>query len=354
MLDQLRERYPPRPESTSPAPQVLRTGKPLFVPETNEQMVRASCIDEEHFRLISSLGVQSALCVPFATRGLVVGTISYGTGEHRSRFNQEDFELAMELARRAAIAIDNARLLRRTEEAVRLRDEFLSVASHELRTPIYALQLAAQGLTRGAVRATPENTFRMAGVVERQVARLTRLVEELLDVSKIEAGRIEVKREAVDLVSCAQDAVKRLTQEITQARCAVTIEAAKPVVGQWDRLWLEEIVTNLLTNAVKFGPGKPVEISVAEIEGEKVRLTVTDHGIGIQPERLPSIFQRFERAVSAREYGGLGLGLFIVKSVVEALGGTVGAESTVGQGSTFTVELPLREPASQADVSLKK
>ena len=231
------------------------------------------------------------------------------------------------------------------QEAVRLRDEFLSIASHELRTPITSLQLMVQSLTRGIVPPSPEMTLRTFRLAERQIGRLTRLIEELLEVSRIQSGHLALELESLDLVLVARDVVQRFEADLARAGATVTLTDAASVVGFWDRSKLERIVTNLLANAMKFGEGKPIEITVEEVPTGTARLVVTDHGIGIPPERLPCIFERFERAVSAREYGGLGLGLYIVRSLVRGLGGRVWAESQVGRGSTFTVELPCSGPS---------
>jgi len=211
------------------------------------------------------------------------------------------------------------------QEAVRLRDE--------------------QSLTRGIVPPSPEMTLRTFRLAERQIGRLTRLIEELLEVSRIQSGHLALELESLDLVLVARDVVQRFEADLARAGATVTLTDAASVVGFWDRSKLERIVTNLLANAMKFGEGKPIEITVEEVPTGTARLVVTDHGIGIPPERLPCIFERFERAVSAREYGGLGLGLYIVRSLVRGLGGRVWAESQVGRGSTFTVELPCSGPS---------
>ncbi|MDC3954829.1 GAF domain-containing sensor histidine kinase [Polyangium jinanense] len=245
------------------------------------------------------------------------------------------------LAREARARIEGLQASeRQLQEAVRLRDEFLSIASHELRTPIASLQLMVQALTRGVVSPTPEATLRAFGLAERQITRLTRLIEELLEVSRIQAGRLSFQFERLDLVALVREVVQRFEVESARVRSPLSFHSEQPVMGLWDRSKLEQVVTNILSNALKFGAGKPIEISVEEAPIGTGRIVVTDHGIGIPPECLPRIFERFERAVSAQAYGGLGLGLYIVRSIVEALGGTVRADSLLGSGSTFTVELP--------------
>lgn len=232
------------------------------------------------------------------------------------------------------------------KEAVRLRDEFLSIASHELRTPVSSLQLMIQGLTRGLVPPSPENILRAFGLAERQVGRLTRLIEELLEVSRLQAEQLTLQLEQVDLAAVTREVVQRFEADLKRASCPVSLYAARPVIGCWDRSKLEQIITNILANAIKFGSGNSIELTVEEEPIGSGRMVVTDHGIGIAPESLPYIFERFRRAVCARAYGGLGLGLYIVRSLVEAMGGTVRAESVLGSGSTFTVELPCAQPPS--------
>jgi signal transduction histidine kinase len=231
----------------------------------------------------------------------------------------------------------------KAEEAVLLRDEFLSVASHELRTPLFALQLAVQGLRNGTIAATPENIQRCLDLVNRQVGKLVRLVTDMLTVGSIQVGRVELMLESVDLAEIVRDVAARFASELARARSQLELELA-PIVGHWDRNKLDQVVTNLLSNAIKFGAGKPIEVRLDEHEG-MARLSVTDRGIGIDPELVPKIFSKFERAVSARAYGGLGLGLFITRTLVEAHGGSVRLDSSqTGRGSRFVVDLPRAGP----------
>jgi signal transduction histidine kinase len=239
--------------------------------------------------------------------------------------------------------VDNARLFREAKEAVQVRDEFLSIASHELKTPLTPLRLKLHSLRRSA--RGPEGAIDAGmlrahlDVAERQVARLSRLIDSLLDVSRIGAGKLELDWEDVDLAEVVREVVGRFEPQASKAGCLVTVSSPGPLIGRWDRLRLEQVVTNLLTNALKYGAGKPVELSVSAEAGHAV-LLVQDQGIGIEPGNLARIFERFERAVSERHYGGLGLGLYITRTIVQALGGTVEARSTPGEGSTFIVTLP--------------
>jgi signal transduction histidine kinase/integral membrane sensor domain MASE1 len=346
LIRELEQRYEPGERSPQPAARVLRTGEALLLSQLTGELLQAYSVDDENARLIHSLGTRTAMAVPLSVRGQTIGVLTLGSASPGRQYGPSDLELASELARRAAIALDNARLYRDAQETIRLRDEFLSIAAHELKTPVTSLQLTVQTLKRGAV--APSNTVPPSMArLEQQVKRLVRLISELLDVSRIVAGRMDVRLEEVELPALVRDVTERLADELSQAGCPLTLHVERPVVGRWDQLRLEQVVTNLLSNALKFGRGHPIEVSVSEADGT-AKLVVRDHGIGIPSDRLPHIFGRFERAVSTRFYGGLGLGLYIAHSIVEALGGSIRAESTMGSGATFTVELPCAGPPPRA------
>jgi PAS domain S-box-containing protein len=240
---------------------------------------------------------------------------------------------------------ERARLLNEAEEAVRARDAFLSIASHELKTPLTALQLQVDILSRAVGTAPaptarePHDVAKRVAQIHRHVGRVAKLIDNLLDVSRITAGRLNLEIEKVDLRAVVEDVVSRSAEEARRAGCAIRLDAKGSAVGHWDRMRVEQIASNLISNAIKYGAGKPIEITI-ETEGSTARLSVRDHGIGIAPQLQSRIFERFERLVSAREYGGLGLGLWIVRQIIDALGGTVRVSSVEGAGSTFTVELP--------------
>ena len=228
-------------------------------------------------------------------------------------------------------------------KAIVLRDDFLSVASHELRTPLTSLKLEVANLSRIARRTAPDDAApRLIAKVEKidsQAARLHRLIDELLDVSRIAAGRLELHVEVVDLAQVVSEVGARFTDEAARVGSPLNVHAPAAVVGRWDRSRLDQVITNLLSNAIKYGDCKPIDIGVAG-EDDRAIVTIRDHGLGIASDDHQRIFGRFERAASSRHYGGIGLGLWIVKQIVEALGGTVTVESEPGTGSTFTVELP--------------
>ena len=231
------------------------------------------------------------------------------------------------------------------QSAIRLRDDFISVASHELRTPLSALQLQLQSLQRLLDKVHIESVngpvTKKLGTAVRQTDRLARLIESLLDVSRIACGKLEMHFEEVDLVDAVRDVVDRFRDEATRAGCEIDVSSSGPIAGRWDRLRIEQIITNLVSNSLKYARGKPIAISLNQ-HGDHATIAVQDEGIGIEPEKLQRIFERFERAVPTRHYGGLGLGLYIVRQIVEAHGGAVQVESRPGSGARFVISLPLK------------
>lgn len=337
------ERLTPRGwHALHPTVQVLTTGRPLLVSVVTEASLREYGLGEEQLRVLRELGLRSAISLPLTARGQPLGAILLASGRPGFEYGPRELALAQELAWRASVAVDNARLYRQAQDTIRLREEFLSVASHELHTPLTPLQLQLQTLKRALEtpeRATAgELTLKLESAL-RQVKRLSRLVDDLLDVSRITAGRLALQREEVELVELTRELVERFGEQAEAAGCSFHIAATGPVSGAWDRFRLEQVLVNLLSNALKYGAGRPVEIEVAARGGEATWL-IRDHGIGIAPENLQRIFGRFERAVSARSYGGLGLGLFIAHQIVQAHGGTLQVWSEPGAGATFTVTLP--------------
>ncbi len=249
--------------------------------------------------------------------------------------------------RQEALAAENARLLSRAEEAVRIRDEFLSLASHELKTPLTALRLQAHALARNAAALPREALPSRAEAIRRGTDRMARLVETLLDLSRIHAGGLSIEPVDSDLAKVVHEVAERFADEAHRAGCQLVVFAPDVLPGRWDPLRLDHVITNLVANAIKYGPGKPIEV-LLEDEGDRARLVVRDHGIGIAPADQRRIFGRFERAVSGHSFGGFGVGLWIARQTVEAHGGTISVESRPGEGATFTVELPRRAPAAVA------
>jgi signal transduction histidine kinase len=234
-------------------------------------------------------------------------------------------------------------LLDELRGAIRTRDEFLSVASHELRTPITTLTLQLDALFRMLQQEAPptmqETLSRRLRVTRRQVDRLTALVATLIDVSRITSGRVQLSRQLADLVEVSRLVIERLSDDASRGGSSLRLTQDGPVWGDFDISRVDQVLTNLVSNAIRYGRGSPIVVGAVK-EGSKARLWVEDRGMGIPPEHQDRVFQQYERAVPSANYGGLGLGLWISRQLVEAMGGTISLRSDVDVGSTFTVELP--------------
>lgn len=236
-------------------------------------------------------------------------------------------------------ATERKRFVDELKAAISARDEFLSIASHELKTPLTSLKLQLESMTRNKGALAPADLTRKVDILKRQADRLTSLVGALLDVTKLSSGKLTLELAQVDLTALVSGYLQRASTSIEHSGSKVTLHANGPVVGSWDKGRLDTVVENLMSNALKFGQGKAIDVRI-EDAGARARLSVTDRGIGIAQEDQARIFGRFERAVPEVHYGGLGIGLWLARQVVEAHGGNISVQSRAGEGSTFTVELP--------------
>jgi signal transduction histidine kinase len=344
---ELAARLPLRAGASHGIAGVLAGGLPEVQGPPCDPLLVASALGALRSFVVARLGAATYVSAPLTAHGRVLGAITLVSARPERAYGSSDVALAVDLGRRAALVVDNALLRERAEEAVRIREQFLSMASHELCTPLSALEMQAQSI-RTHLGKQPLDLGRIGAKVDaaqRQVARLARLIHEMLDVSRIEAGRLDLELEDLGLGELIVDVAGRFGGEARRAGCPLDLRLSEGVVGRWDRSRLDQVVTNLLHNAIKYGPGKPVRISLAS-DGATATLTVEDEGIGIPEAAQPRIFARFERAVSPRQYGGLGVGLFIVDQIVKAHDGRIEVRSEPGKGATFVVRLPLRRDAA--------
>lgn len=289
-------------------------------------------------------GPQQVMAVPLVARGRACGCLLVVRDARGQPYGQDDQVLLESIASRAALAIEDARLYTAALQALRLRDDFLSVAGHELKSPLNALQLQLRVLARKArEHRLSDSLAERAERVAHTGERLGLLIEDLLDVSRITTGQLQLQYSEVDLAAMAREILSRMSEELSLAGCEACLAAEPPVVGYWDRLRLEQVLTNLLSNACKYGRGRAVRVRVEQAPG-LARLSVQDEGYGIAPEDQERIFQRFQRAEATRHLQGLGLGLWISRQIAEAHGGTLRVESEPGKGSTFSLELPHPAP----------
>ena len=327
------------PDAPLGAGRVMATGRPELHGELPDSLLEWAGGPEHQAG--RDLGPGSLIIVPMGARGGVLGAITLAAS--RRRYGADDLTLAEELGHRAGTAVENSRLYARAQAAIGVRDHFLAIASHELKTPLAALMLVIGGTERAIEKLpnVPPLMRSKIAALARQGRRIDQLVSNLLDVSRIQAGRLHVSIERVDLRAVVRDVVSRHELEASQAGCAVEVVASEPVTGAWDQSRIDQVVSNLLSNAIKYGAGKPICV-VARSNGETALLSVTDHGMGIAPGDRERIFRRFERAVPSGGLPGMGLGLWIVREIVLRLGGSIGVESRLGEGARFTVELPIR------------
>ncbi|HLL04229.1 MAG TPA: ATP-binding protein [Myxococcaceae bacterium] len=329
---------------------VVRTGQPDLCTDTLEAAwVRAALGVDTPERLME-LGARSYMCVPLTARGDTFGAITFVSVTPGRNYGRADLALAEELVRRAGLALDNARLFSRAQEALKARDEFLSMASHDLRSPLTSLRLQLQAVRKEMQQGGgPRSPDRLATRVEsmvRQTDRMIHMMDALMDISQMTAGRLELKRQRLDLVELVRESVSTLDEELRQSGVEIRVQAQGPVEGSWDRLRLGQVVDNLLSNAVKYGKGRPVDLRVST-DGAMAKLVVSDQGVGIAPEDQERLFDRFERVRLNKDVVGHGVGLWIVRRVVEAHGGSVTVESRLGEGASFIVQLPARAQADR-------
>jgi signal transduction histidine kinase len=303
--------------------------------------------------VLTEAGVTGLMLAPLLVRGRALGVLSFVAAESRRRYGPRDRSLGEELARRCALAIENTRLYREAQNAIRLRDDFFSVASHELKTPVAALMAFTQFMRKRAERRGGLTTAQITealGEVHWQSDRIARLVAQLLDTSRLDAGKLALDPEMTDLTAMVDSAVHAARGNTHGHTLRVT--ATGPVWAHVDALRLEQVITNLLDNAIKYSPeGGAVDIEVAAGPDSTARISVRDRGIGIPPEHRPHIFDRFYQAHAGQHFAGvagMGLGLYISRRIVEMHGGTIELEAPEDGGSRVTVMLP-RHLASDDD-----
>lgn len=316
--------------------------QPFIQTQIDDAWIENVARSPDHAALLRSLAFGSVMYVPLSSRGNILGTLTWLRKVEAERTHTPlDLELGEELARRVVAAMENARLFKEARDAIGIRDDFLSIAGHELRTPLTALQLQVLSIERMLKGEIDVEKIRArAEKAARNVVRLSTLVNELLDISRISAGRLTLQLSQFDLSEPVFEVLGRMADELVRAGCTIDVKLEGELRGSWDRLRIEQIVTNLVSNATKYGQGKPIEVRLSPRAG-KACLSVRDFGVGISPEDQKRIFERFERAVPSRHSWGLGLGLWIARQLIEAHGGTIRVESAPGAGATFEVELAL-------------
>jgi signal transduction histidine kinase/DNA-binding NarL/FixJ family response regulator len=343
---ELHRRFPPAREAPGGIWEAMLTGQPQLHPELSDETLAAIAQGPEHLELLHALVMRSVMFVPLSARGRALGTLTLVSSNPGRRYTTIDLQWAMILARRASLSIDNARLYAEAQAAIAARDHFLSIATHELKTPLTSL-LGYVGILRRRFDASETATARdrrALQMIESQGNRLHGLILSLLDLSRLQTGQLSIDPAPLDLCSLARRAVEELEPILDQHTVSLALPPG-PLMISGDEQRLEQVIQNLLYNAIKYSPGGGlVTVRLYEREG-MVRLVVEDQGIGVPSAALPQLFGRFYRApnASGRQIGGMGLGLYVVREIMELHGGSVEVESEEGAGSSFILVFPGRE-----------
>lgn len=340
---ELAERYPPRQDDPHGPARVVRSGNPELVPDVDESLPATLARDDEHLRLLRELGFRSYVSVPLAAKGRATGVITFVTADSGRRYDASDLALAEDLGRRISVAVENAGLYEALKEADRKKDEFLATLAHELRNPLAPIRMGLEVLRLGG--DDPETVGEMLSTMEGQVRQMVRLIDDLLDVSRITRGKLDLRKTRVDVRDVARTALDTVRPLIEEARHELTVSLPdEPLVLDGDPARLSQVFSNLLSNAAKYTPeGGRIEFA-AERQGSDLVASVKDTGLGIPPGMLDVVFDMFTQVdrTLERSHGGLGIGLHLVKRLVELHGGRVEARSEgEGKGSQFLVRLPL-------------
>jgi PAS domain S-box-containing protein len=334
-------RFPPDPDAPSGGPRVIRTGEAEIVPEIPEELLRSVSKDADQFRILKALGLRSAISVPLRVEERVLGAITLVSARSDRRYGRDDLRLAQLLADRAALSVENARLYREAQAASQVRDEVLSIVSHDLRNPLNTILLSASFLADTLEEGPHAPVLKQIRIIQRAARHGARLISDLLDSARLETGRLPLEVEVHDprvLVLEACDSLRPLVEEKRiELHCGAG-EQLPSVLA--DRERVIQLFGNLIGNAIRFTPeGGRIEVAVRR-DGGCVRFSVGDTGTGIPAEDLPHLFDRFHQAKQTRR-GGTGLGLGISRGIVESHGGRIWVESTEGEGSTFSFTIPV-------------
>ena len=342
LMYELMERFPVFIGSPQPTARVIRSGVSELLSEVDEKTILEHSLSNDHADLIKRIGVTSHIAIPLIIHGKIIGALNLLMTSHRKKYDQTDISVATELSRHAAIAIDNAKLFKNTQDALKLRDDFISTASHELRTPITSLNLQIEVLNDlfKNIRENSAETDLIKKFLNRthgQLDRLNRLVEDMLDISRIRMGKLSFNPRNVDLTELVNKILDNFYEikNSIEVNLIVNPEESIQLICDPDRI--EQVITNLFTNAVRYGENKPIDISLEQTTAS-IRIMVKDRGRGIHKNDHERIFNRFERISSPLNISGLGLGLFISKQIVDEHQGKIWVESELGQGARFFVE----------------
>jgi PAS domain S-box-containing protein len=347
-LEKIENDFPHRYEN-NPILTTIITGKAMFNKDSDLFLDQLRGADSDsYFQSLKALNIKSSIRVRLKGRESVLGMITFVTmKDSHKELEKRHVWLSEELAYRASMAFENALIHQSSQEAIRSRDEFLSIASHELKTPLQSLtlqnQMRKRNLDKKLVEAfTPEKLGIMIEADLRHLMRINRLIDDMLDISHIRSGKLTLLKEKIEFCSFVKDVLERFRPQLEAVGCYMTATYADRLISNIDIYRIEQVIVNLLTNAKKYGAGTPIKVQVCK-KNDSIQLLVHDQGPGIKEHDTERIFERFERAISSNEVSGLGLGLYISRQIMEQNQGKLFVRSVHGRGSTFIMELPCVE-----------
>jgi signal transduction histidine kinase len=320
----------------SPIVHTLAATEPRLIGRLTRRFLADIADSDEQRDILLSLRLRSMVLVPLIARGGPIGLLALGTTTRR--MTRVDLDGGLELGRRVVLALESAHQYRKVQEAVAARDEAVSIAAHELKTPLAALRLQVERMARRASRGELDDASCASGLSRAtgQIDRMASLLDTLFDVARITTGALEIEKTPVDLCQVAREAARDLEPDAIAARCTIVVSAGEACTGRWDRVRLAQVLRNLVANAVKHAPGSTVVVACRQEGGHGI-VTVSDDGPGIPEEKIGTIFDPFVKGGGK----GLGLGLYIARRIVEAHGGSLSVRSPRGSGATFTLSLPV-------------
>lgn len=336
-------KFAPDSNSPNPSSRVINSGKSLLINPTEQDIVPTYTKNEEHAELVRKIGIRSYICVPLRVRGRAMGALNFLISSDRRRFDKKDLETAEDLGHHVALVIEKAELYKDARNAIQLRDEFISIASHELKTPLTALILQVEVLSTIMESVDTDEKALVSKVLNstnRQLDRLGHLVDDMLDISRIASGKMKFRSLEVNIVDLTDEVLDRFRDQLMEQKIELHFEIKKPIVLKCDPYRIEQVITNLMTNAIRYGEKTPIKVDIIQ-NADRAILAVQDGGRGIALQDHERIFKRFERAVASDDIIGLGLGLFISNQIAQEHGGKISVESELGKGAKFILELPL-------------
>ncbi len=338
-----RKTHPVDLSTNSGTARVIKTGKSEFIPIVTDEMIVDSVKNKKELKLIRSLGFTSIIMVPLLVQGTVFGAMTLVSAGSKRIFSETDLSMIEELGTRIALAIQNVKLYTEAQKAIDVRDEFISVASHELKTPLTSLKLFSQVLKQQVEKRGVIDFSKYFEKMDNQVSKLAVLVEDLLNITKLEHGKMEFYMEEFNIENVLKDAIETLMPMARFHKIVLKGKSTKNIYG--DKYRIYQVVTNLLTNALKYSPSaKNIDVRVGTSKAG-IRLSVRDYGIGIDKKHLAKIFDQFYRVTGSKEktYPGLGMGLYIANEIIKRHGGKMSVKSIKGKGSEFSFTLPFKK-----------